>query len=117
MLCKTRARVALYYASIGPRSADRGNRVRTISPAQQSRLQLGRDQLIAEIMAEAELRIIKGMLQLGRDQLIAEMAATDTPVLATVLLQLGRDQLIAEMQRWRMRSRGCQHGFNWAAIS
>ena len=109
---------------MGPRSADRGNA--TSSAGRQSaltRLQWGRDQLIAEIDRYRGQRCPVGSLQWGRDQLIAEMSASlahceiaqyqasmgprsadrgnDAVQRANRprrrRLQWGRDQLIAEM--------------------
>ena len=107
---------------MGPRSADRGNVACASRHGRLTRLQWGRDQLIAEIRrgARAAARNLPAsmgprsadrgndwrhctdctasVLQWGRDQLIAEMLrrSSDGPC-NSLQLQWGRDQLIAEI--------------------
>src|SRR5260370_4539790 len=59
--------------SIGPRSADRGNGGRDSAAWYDPQLQLGRDQLIAEIILSSIAVHSCSALQLVRDQLIADM--------------------------------------------
>ncbi len=86
-----------FFASMGPRSADRGNNIKTLPFDDCFELQWGRDQLIAE------MRLLVGVsrgtirLQWGRDQLIAEMRQVKHDTKAVGQLQWGRDQLIAEI--------------------
>ena len=58
---------------MGPRSADRGNRVTERSEGAGLWLQWGRDQLIAEIDLSLHEQWFVVRLQWGRDQLIAEI--------------------------------------------
>jgi len=57
---------------MGPRSIDRGIGVWVEEAANVSKLQWGRDQLIAELPQPATPGRLSGLLQWGRDQLIAE---------------------------------------------
>ena|GEM_PF-2777342 len=61
------------YASMGPRSGDRGNRVNRLLPIKDQLLQWGRDLVIAEIMPNAGPWELFVLLQWGRDLVIAEM--------------------------------------------
>ncbi len=58
----------------------------------------------------------KGSLQWGRDQLIAELVAEGMAKATDGVLQWGRDQLIAELERSVSKSPGIA-SFNGAAIS
>src|SRR5260370_510982 len=85
------------FASMGPRSADRGNLGGPNDRRGFSRLQWGRDQLIAEIISGVTVVGGAALLQWGRDQLIAEMLRTVSAAANPSRLQWGRDQLIAEI--------------------
>ena len=75
MASMRRAVVDRSAASMGPRSADRGNFVDRPVTRVRGALQWGRDQLIAEMWRRArEVRHGHRGLQWGRDQLIAEMS-------------------------------------------
>ena len=63
-------------ASMGPRSADRGNAASCDCSRLQIALQWGRDQLIAEMRLAYRCAVDSQLLQWGRDQLIAEIATT-----------------------------------------
>jgi hypothetical protein len=60
---------------MGPRSADRGIGKVFGKPPPSSKLQWGRDPLIAELISGEALPFRAGKLQWGRDPLIAELAA------------------------------------------
>ncbi len=69
---------------MGPRSADRGIKDSPSTSTPSTRLQWGRDQLIAELLIR-EPRVQRLlMLQWGRDQLIAELAAVPTILLSMI---------------------------------
>ena len=93
-------------ASMGPRSADRGNIGIDVDRRPVNVLQWGRDQLIAEIHYLLSNLDFMLTLQWGRDQLIAEMGRYGDPMLQASLLQWGRDQLIAEMTEEQEKALG-----------
>src|SRR5260370_1160210 len=94
-------------ASMGPRSADRGNRKTTSTrSAKRQPLQWGGDQLVAEMSARGWAMELHRKLQWGRDQLIAEIRKPLTDKRVGIQLQWGRDQLIAEMHQRHVR-RSC----------
>ena len=127
-------------ASMGPRSADRGNAcLQPSRPSRADRLQWGRDQLIAEMRLRSPHAATDHALQWGRDQLIAEISrvrsAISEPCIASMgprsadrgnvararagkrivwRLQWGRDQLIAEIAASRRRKRiVLRHPLQW----
>ena len=87
---------------MGPRSIDRGNFVTRTPMSIPTRLQWGRDQLIAETVLGASPEVDVGPLQWGRDQLIAETTRRGNKSARETWLQWGRDQLIAETAGFTM---------------
>ena len=63
------------FASMGPRSIDRGTDPNTGADATTTMLQWGRDQLIAGLFDLVDPPMIEARLQWGRDQLIAGLPA------------------------------------------
>src|SRR5579883_3476359 len=84
-------------SSMGPRSLDRGNEVSKIKIFARLFLQWGRDLSIAEIQNEVTASLIDKFLQWGRDLSIAEIQNEVTASLIDKFLQWGRDLSIAEI--------------------
>src|SRR5258706_344962 len=63
----------LFFASMGPRSIDRGISIATWHARCAIALQWGRDRLIAELRPDNRRRPLHARLQWGRDRLVAEL--------------------------------------------
>src|SRR5260370_761753 len=102
---------------MGPRSADRGNGANSGGGRGATRLQWGRDQLIAEMQVAKVALEPSSMLQWGLEQMIAEILQPEREEPGYKVLQWGRDQLIAEIVIARLKAERKGPRFNGAAIS